>query len=956
MPPKSSSPTMSKTLSAFFTKAETTSPINTPPATLPAESIAVEPAQPTESTAIAKAPTPKKRASRAKKTKETTDNETATSTITTTATTATPKSPTKARKTAGKKETLEAVLIPDFDVPSKKGSKKGRELSAQTTSTTTAAASSDLATTATDPVPKSSPKKKVANAVDSDSSGTLSPPPLGSSDGSPTTPTAKEAPKSPNKATTSSSSNTSANATSSTTTAAVGSSSSSSSNMSKVNKIDTASMFKVRSGKASFTENKLKFSAHPSSIADLCKFHEYRERLQEAMDFSQFTGVKLESDYVEITCIPQEHYGLIAKLVEESDLPLSELASGLKPTLCPIGFDAFAEFSASGEASSMDVDSTMEDVEATQSSTITTPCKRAATTVSLAAITEAIQAVAQRVNYGVPLVNLPGQAFVTPPNLSVFRWEVQDIDQYFPSDMKAAVVRRRTKRMEASAALTAWFLGLDTKQQEDLAPPPVHPVIASEALLGVETGRVALGGAEGMDVDKEMTVGPDGTTRPGVVLLEGQPIVEAAVDPAVLELKLKEAENKKKEAEAKEERRLEKERKMAEKQHEKSMKEAERLQKEEAKKKKAEEDKLKQDQRAKMFVGFFKNTTPAADKKDAAQTINGTDCSAPPLVGRFHPFHVKKNTTLAPINRFVSEPHSDTIDKELGLSKSNDFDREEDMQNEDRDTDMMDVDMEAAPSLDTRTAKTTLSSLFSRTGRTVGSDTSRPRTKKRLPQGARDMSVADVIQSGLLLQEDQDAEDVSSVLTWKDIPALRMRLLQFAENYRPAYYGTWSKRSKNVTGRRILGKDTELVDYDFDSEAEWEEDEEGEECKTDDDDDDAEELGSEQEEEDDWLVPEGYLSDDEGLDAGDEGGGGSTSEMSHKKSKDLRRPTLAHTAPVIVGPVFEITLGEVSTYPALEAYHIEFLGDYGVGMEMYYATETNNSSSLAPILPVDISV
>lgn len=105
------------------------------------------------------------------------------------------------------------------------------------------------------------------------------------------------------------------------------------------------------------------------------------------------------------------------------------------------------------------------------------------------------------------------------------------------------------------------------------------------------------------------------------------------------------------------------------------------------------------------------------------------------------------------------------------------------------DADMMDVDMEAVPTLDTVTAKNTLSTLFLRTRRSVGSDASKPRTMKRLPQGARDMSVADVIQSGLLLQEDQDNDDLSSMLTWKDIPALRMRLLQFAENYRPAYYG-----------------------------------------------------------------------------------------------------------------------------------------------------------------------
>ncbi|KAG0286743.1 hypothetical protein BGZ97_007327, partial [Linnemannia gamsii] len=927
---------------------------------------AVEAVQATE-TPAAESPKPKKRPSRAKKTKETTtENNIAASTTnnntpatSTAAPVAAPKSPAKSRKTAtaaaSKKETLAAVVIPGLETQEIK-SKKGGASSATSASTPGAVG--------TDSAAKSSPGKKSAKTVTSlETSATLTPAPLGSSDS--TTASAKEAPKSPSKnASHLSSSN--ANGVLTTATAATGSSSSSSSsNMSKVNKIDTASMFKVRSGKASFTENKLRFSAHPSAIADLCKFHEYREKLQEATDLSQFSGVKVEADCVEIISIPQEHYGLIAKLVEENDATLSEVASALKPTLCPLGFDAFTESATAGpgDTSSMDVDSTMEEAEASQLNPTATPNKRTGTTVSLTAIMEAIQSLAQRVNYGVPIVNLPGQAYVTPPNLSVFRWEVQDVDQYFPSDMKAAVVRRRTKRMEASAALTAWYLGLDAKQQEDLAPPPVHPIVVPDALLGTEAallasgqrGRLSLGGAEGMDIDKEMVVGPDGTARP-VILLESQPTVEAAVDPAVLELKLKEAEQKKKEAEAKEERRLEKERKMAEKQQEKDLKEAERLQKEEAKKRKAEEEKAKQHKQDKItqkFVGFFKNAAPAADKKDTAQVVNGTDCSAAPVGGRFHPFHVKKNTALAPINRFVSESRSSTLDKELGLGMASQKDT--DMHNSD--TDMMDVDMEAAPLLDTVAAKTTISSLFSRTRRTIGSDSSKPRTRKRLPQGARDMSVADVIQSGLLLQEDQDNDDISAMLTWKDIPALRMRLLQFAENYRPAYYGTWSKRSKNISGRRFLGRDTELVDYDFDSEAEWEEDEEGEECKSDDDDDDADELCSEQEEEDDWLVPEGYLSDDEGLDAGDEGG---SKEMSQKKSKDLRRPTLAHTAPVIVGPVFEMTLGEVSTYPALEAYHIEFLGDYGVGMEMYYAIETttgsSSSSSLVPALSLDIQV
>jgi len=72
----------------------------------------------------------------------------------------------------------------------------------------------------------------------------------------------------------------------------------------------------------------------------------------------------------------------------------------------------------------------------------------------------------------------------------------------------------------------------------------------------------------------------------------------------------------------------------------------------------------------------------------------------------------------------------------------------------------------------------------------------------------------------------------------------RYRFLSFHEDCRPAYHGTWSKTSSTVTGRTPFGKDTKYLDYDYDSEAEWEEgdDEIGEDiedeekCKDDDDD------------------------------------------------------------------------------------------------------------------------
>ena len=54
-----------------------------------------------------------------------------------------------------------------------------------------------------------------------------------------------------------------------------------------------------------------------------------------------------------------------------------------------------------------------------------------------------------------------------------------------------------------------------------------------------------------------------------------------------------------------------------------------------------------------------------------------------------------------------------------------------------------------------------------------------------------------------------------------------MKLLHFAENYRPAYYGTWRKSPENnsCSARKPFGRIPSL-DYEFDSDAEWEDAEE----------------------------------------------------------------------------------------------------------------------------------
>lgn len=90
---------------------------------------------------------------------------------------------------------------------------------------------------------------------------------------------------------------------------------------------------------------------------------------------------------------------------------------------------------------------------------------------------------------------------------------------------------------------------------------------------------------------------------------------------------------------------------------------------------------------------------------------------------------------------------------------------------------------------------------------------------------------------------------------------LRAKLLQFNEDVRPPYFGTWQKESKSIKGRKPFALDNEIFDYDIDSEAEWDIGGPGESLKGDDSDDDEEQ--DEYEIDMKTFVPHGYVSDDE---------------------------------------------------------------------------------------------
>uniref|UniRef100_A0A915PPR3 Chromatin assembly factor 1 subunit A n=1 Tax=Setaria digitata TaxID=48799 RepID=A0A915PPR3_9BILA len=95
----------------------------------------------------------------------------------------------------------------------------------------------------------------------------------------------------------------------------------------------------------------------------------------------------------------------------------------------------------------------------------------------------------------------------------------------------------------------------------------------------------------------------------------------------------------------------------------------------------------------------------------------------------------------------------------------------------------------------------------------------------------------------------------------------RAKLFQFHDNWRPAYYGTWRKRSTVITGRRPFAKDAE-IDYEVDSDEEWEIPE-GDDCDESTMSEEDEENSDPSTDNDSFIVQHGYLSEGEGEDEQD---------------------------------------------------------------------------------------
>ncbi|KAH8702187.1 chromatin assembly factor 1 subunit A-domain-containing protein [Talaromyces proteolyticus] len=335
------------------------------------------------------------------------------------------------------------------------------------------------------------------------------------------------------------------------------------------------------------------------------------------------------------------------------------------------------------------------------------------------------------------------------------------------------------------------------------------------------------------------------------------------------EKRVREEERKKKEAEKEEE----KKKREAEREEKKRAREEEKQAKEEEKRKK-EEEKEKKARSQMRLSSFF--TKPPADKakspdpsessphknstRDVANSPTpgiGTETVRSDYHSEFPEFFIHENTQLAPPHRFQRDENASEHIRE----KLDGFLKQTDARPVYRSADLFDM------------------------------------IPYRRRKGRHVVPIKTIIQK----LQDEGNVDASRESIRHLLRKTTMKSLKFGEDVRPAYYGTFTKPLSNDQAtklcRRPYARTLPDINYDYDSEAEWEEPEEGE---------DLDSEGEEEMSEDGEDDMDGFLDDEE------------------EQIEGRRRLIIGDLEPVCTGIKWD---GDGDIDPAMEAYRIEAISD-----------------------------
>lgn len=291
----------------------------------------------------------------------------------------------------------------------------------------------------------------------------------------------------------------------------------------------------------------------------------------------------------------------------------------------------------------------------------------------------------------------------------------------------------------------------------------------------------------------------------------------------------------------------------------------------------------------------------------------------------FKPFNVKTTVTMAPVNRFAA---SDKAEIEVKVGSDLSLTREG----------ARFLALACVTWIADRMAITSTASL---------SDFLRNVPEYRRPVGPRRivprLTVREVLRQ---MAEAEMAGDVEGSRRWRgalnDRQRLPVKTLCFHEDVRPGYVGTWTKATRSVRPLKPFGKDTCLLNYEYDSEGDWEEDDaEGEDLNDEEEEEEGEAMSEADSEEDGWLVADDDVemadatSDAEPDDIVFMGATGELADQQQKRKRALqeqkkkavaakKRRIVGPLIPIIKGPLWEERLGQVESQ-TMEPFRIQFL-------------------------------
>ncbi|KAG6831301.1 hypothetical protein H0H92_011508 [Tricholoma furcatifolium] len=427
----------------------------------------------------------------------------------------------------------------------------------------------------------------------------------------------------------------------------------------------------------------------------------------------------------------------------------------------------------------------------------------------LSAVEAAIKAVMQRNNYGLDGI-AGGRA---PAAVCVWRWEVKDQHRdWLPKNAREKAETRLAERIQAKQDLMAIFESLSQDVKDAMLDPKglsklpqkepnTHEVSENKSTPSSKKHKKE-------DEENDLTL-KSGASKP--------PRVPKAVDPV------------------------------------KAAKEQERLEKKVAKAEKEKKEKDAQDKSRSIMANFFSKPKASTwTPTKATSNVASSSSITSDFERSFKPFVLKKDTEIAPINWFQESRKRNR--RSSPVKTQGDIILIED--DDDRDVEMSNP----SSSVDNVASMSTRDHLHS-----VVSSLSLSNHKSRKPPSTRKqdprlktynpLCVRDIVNKLSEAEVEGDDATVRSLLAQlNDRSVLPAKVLIFAEDSRPGYFGTWTRSSRIIGPRTPCAKDVLVFDYGYDSGEEWEEEAVGDAedvVGEGDDEEDGDEADSDA---DSWLV------------------------------------------------------------------------------------------------------